>query len=55
MLTAEPEDLSSIPKSHVVDGENRLPEAVLRPPRGGCGTYIHTHLPPTINKCFEKN
>lgn len=54
MLAAEPEDLNSIPRSHVVEGENRLPEAVLRPPHDGCGTHTHTHLPPTVNKCFEK-
>lgn len=45
VLASKPGDLSSIPKTHVMGGENQLTKVVLQPPHtfpGTCApTYIH--------------
>lgn len=49
VLAAMPEDLSSIPRTHVVERENQFPQADLQPPYEYCGTCVH-HSHKQINK-----
>lgn len=46
-LDAKPDDLSSVPGIHIIEGENQLLEVVLWLPHVYCGmhtpTYIHMY------------
>lgn len=52
-LTTKPDNWSSVPRTHTVDGENRLSEVVLRPPHAFCGIHACAHAH-TLNKCNRK-
>jgi hypothetical protein len=42
VLAAKPDDLSSIPGTHVVEGKSRRPQVVLWPPQVHYGIHTHT-------------
>lgn len=43
-LAAKPGDLSSIPRTHMVEGEKCLLQVVLWPPHVGHGTRVLYHM-----------
>lgn len=44
VLATRPLDLGSIPESHVIEGENRLPQAVIWPSHKHKGTHAPTQV-----------
>lgn len=54
VLAAKPDDLSSIPGSHMMEEESPQPRGTLQPPHTGLGTispYTYTHM----NSCSFLN
>jgi hypothetical protein len=54
-LTAKFDHLRTIPGSHWVEVENRLPQVVLSPLHIFCGMHTHTHTCSEIFGFFEKH
>lgn len=54
VFPSTPDDLSSIPQTHRVEGENQLTKALLRPPHTFSGTRVPTPIHANDNECCFK-